>query len=399
MNPVITTLAVLFWISVGSIIYTYFGYPLLITLLARFRPPLRFNEPKDNLPMVTLLIAAYNEELAIEDKIKNSLNLDYPKDRLQILIVNDGSSDRTHDILNAYAGRGIEVFHQPQRGGKMAAINRGIAEARGDIILFSDANNTYQPDTIKKMITPFSDPEIGAVSGAKVIEKGDGSLGESEGLYWKYESYIKKQESRLGSCTSATGEILAIRKSKYVAPPQGIINDDFYTAMQVIRQGDRLVYVPEAKSSERVSLTAQDEVKRRARINAGRYQSFALIKHTLPIKNLLVMWQIFSHKFLRLMLPFLMIIVALTNIAIVLLPSPSNSFWLLGKPYGLIFLIGQGLFYGLALVGDYLPKTNRLARLLYLPTFLTNSNIASLQGFIRFLRGGQIHLWERIDRR
>lgn len=390
MSPIITTMAVLFWLSVGSILYTYFGYPLLITFLAKLRPPLRFDEPKENLPLVTLLIAAYNEELAIEEKIQNSLNLDYPKDRLQILIVNDGSSDRTRDILDAYAGRGIEVFHQPQRGGKMAAIHRGISEARGDIILFSDANNTYHPDTVKKIIAPFSDPHIGAVSGAKVIEKGDGSLGESEGLYWKYESYIKKQESRLGSCTSATGEILAIRKNKYVAPPQGIINDDFYTAMQVVRQGDRLVYAPEAKSSERVSPTAQDEVKRRSRINAGRYQSFALAKHTLPINNPLLMWQIFSHKFLRLMLPFLMITAALTNLAIVLL-SP-NSFWL-------ILLIGQAIFYALALIGDYLPKTNKLARLLYLPAFLTNSNLASLQGFVRFLRGGQLHLWERIDRR
>lgn len=390
MSPIITTLTVLFWLSVGSILYTYFGYPILITLLARLRPPLRFDEPKENLPMVTLLIAAYNEELAIEEKIQNSLNLDYPKDRLQILIVNDGSSDRTRDILDAYAGRGVEVFHQPQRGGKMAAINRGIADARGDIILFSDANNTYHPDTVKKIIAPFSDPHIGAVSGAKVIEKGDGSLGESEGLYWKYESYIKKQESRLGSCTSATGEILAIRKGKYVAPPQGIINDDFYTAMQVVRQGDRLVYAPDAKSSERVSPTPQDEIKRRSRINAGRYQSFALAKHTLPINNPLLMWQIFSHKFLRLMLPFLMIAAALTNLVIVLLAS--NNFWL-------ILLVGQAIFYGLALIGDRLPKKSKLGRLLYLPAFLTNSNMASLQGFVRFLRGGQLHLWERIDRR
>ncbi|MBI5932757.1 MAG: glycosyltransferase family 2 protein [Chloroflexi bacterium] len=392
MSPIVPSLAALFWLSVGSILYTYFGYPLLVTLLARLRPPLRFAEPKEDLPLVTLLIAAYNEELAIEEKIKNSLNLDYPKDRLQILIVNDGSSDRTRDILDEYVGRGIEAFHQPQRGGKMAAITRGVSEARGDIILFSDANNTYQANTIKQIIAPFSDPHISAVSGAKVIEKGDGGLGESEGLYWKYESFIKKQESRLGSCTSATGEILAIRKGKYVAPPQGIINDDFYIAMQVVRQGDRLVYAPEAKSSERVSPTAQDEIKRRSRINAGRYQSFALAKHTLPINNPLLMWQIFSHKFLRLMLPFLMIGAALTNLAIVLIPAASNNFWL-------ILLIGQAAFYGLALLGDRLPKKSKLGRLLYLPAFLTNSNMASLQGFIRFLRGGQLHLWERIDRR
>lgn len=398
-----TTIATLFWICVGGILYTYFGYPLLVALLARLRPapaPAPRAQSAD-LPSATLLIAAYNEEIAIEDKIQNSLAIEYPRERFQILIVTDGSSDRTPELAGRYAGRGIESTHQPERRGKMAAINRAMPQARGEIIVFSDANNFYQPDTIQKLVAPFSDPAVGAVSGAKVIQKGDGSLGESEGLYWKYESFIKKQESRLGSCTSAAGEILALRKELYTPPPDRVINDDFYLAMQVLRKGYRMVYAPEAKSSERVSLTAQDEIVRRTRINAGRYQAIALAKDFLPLNRPVLVWQIVSHKFLRPLVPFFMIAALLFNLLAVILP-PRGSFWTLGSPYGPIFLALQIAFYALALVGSRLQQhggQSKLARALYLPTFLVNSNLAAFNGFLRFARGEQGHLWERIQRR
>lgn len=393
--------AILFWISVGSILYTYFGYPLLAALLARLRPQPQYAPRASDAPSVTLLIAAYNEEIAIGEKIENSLNLDYPKDRLHILIMTDGSSDHTPEIVNGYAERGVELLHQPERRGKMAAINRALPQARGEIIVFSDANNFYQPDTIQKLVAPFSDPQVGAVSGAKVIAKGDGSLGESEGLYWKYESFIKKQESRLGSCTSAAGEILALRKNLYVPPPNHVINDDFFLAMQVLRQGWRVAYAPEAVSSERVSQTAQDEIIRRTRINAGRYQAIAMAGKFLPFNRPLLVWQVISHKFLRPLVPFFMIGAFLTNLLAVVFPSP-RGFWRLGTPYGWILFALQIAFYALAILGSRFQKRDgqsRLARLLYLPAFLTNSNLAALKGFFRFLRGGEGHLWQRIQRR
>src|ERR1044072_7753523 len=216
-------------------------------------------------PAVTLLIAAYNEEAVIEEKIKNSLTINYPKELFQVLIVTDGSADKTPEIAKRYTNYGIEILHEPERRGKMAAINRALPSARGEIAVFSDANNDYQADTILKLIQPFGNPAVGGMTAAKFIGQGDGSLGASEGLYWKYESFIKKQESQAGSCTSAAGEVLAIRKNLYVAPPDKVINDDFYIAMQIIRNGYRLVYAPDAKSIERVSPRAQDEIARRTR--------------------------------------------------------------------------------------------------------------------------------------
>jgi len=393
-------ISLLFWISLGGIFYTYFGYPVLVFLLAKMIQKPEFHQTYK--PSVTLLIAAYNEETVIEEKIKNSLTIDYPKDLLQILVVTDGSKDRTPEVAKRYAPYGIEILHEPERRGKMAAINRALPHARGEIVVFSDANNYYQPDTILKLIQPFGNTQVGGVTGAKVIGQGDGSLGASEGLYWKYESFIKKQESRAGSCTSAAGEVLAIRKNLYSPPPEHVINDDFYIAMQIIRNGYRLIYVPEAKSIERVSPSAQDEIARRTRINAGRFQAIAMAKQILPFNRPLLVWQILSHKFLRPIVPFFMIGAALFNLISVFFPPAMKGFWILSKPYSLIFLGLQFLFYTLAWVGRKAGnrgKQSKLVRLFYLPTFLTNSNYAALMGFFRFLRGNQSHMWERIQRR
>ena len=376
-------IALLFWLCVSGIIYTYAGYPLLIFVLAGFRKKSSF--PAAPLPSVTLLIAAYNEESAIETKIKNCLALDYPKDRIQILITTDGSSDNTPEIVKKYSTSGIELLHQPERRGKMAAINRAMDAVRGEIVLFSDANNNYLPDTITKMVTPFNDPKVGGVSGEKVIEKDDGNLGASEGAYWKYESFVKRQESRLGSCTSAAGEILAIRKSLYIAPPSHVINDDFYIAMQILRQGYRLLYAPNAKSIERVSPTAKD-----------------MANQILPWNHPILIWQIVSHKFLRPLVPFFMIGALLGNLLAVVFPSRVNNFLLLSYPVGIILLGTQCVFYIIAFAGMQISergKQTRLMNLFYLPTFLLNSNLAAMKGIVRFISGGQTHLWEKIQRR
>lgn len=395
-------IAFLFWGSLALIAYTYFGYPLLISLLPSRKEEVRSQTQTNPLPLITLLIAAYNEKNVIEEKIQNSLQSDYPQECLQLLVVTDGSDDGTPDAVKKFAAQGVELLHQPERRGKMAAINRAMPSVRGEIIVFSDANNLYQPDTLRKLVLPFGDPQVGAVTGAKVILKGDGDLGESEGLYWKYESYIKKQESRVGSCTSVAGEILAIRKSAYRRPPDNIINDDFFTAMQVIRQGHRLVYEPTARSSERVSPSAQDEIVRRRRINAGRYQAIALSRELLPFQQPVLIWQIYSHKFMRPLVPFFMIAALLANL-LALLPyhRPQNLFFL-PSPFKFIFLSIQFLFYLMAGAGTYIQKNqgrSKLRLLFYLPTFLTNSNLAALQGFFQYLKKQPGHLWQRIERR
>jgi len=287
----------------------------------------------------------------------------------------------------------------------MAAINRSIQQAHGEVVVFSDANNTYAPDTLRHLVAPFADPGVGAVSGAKTIQKGDGALGESEGLYWKYESFIKKQETRLGNCTGVSGEILAIRRALYAPPPERIINDDFCLAMQTIRQGYRVVYAAPARSFERVSASAKDEAIRRSRMIAGRYQAM-LAPQLLPWRNPLVIWQVVSHKFLRPLVPFAMLGALIGNLGVLLFPTRPTQpgLWALSAPFGWILLALQAIFYALAWLGGIIHRNDSLSRskigkLLYLPAFLVNSNLSAVSGLYRFLSGQQTALWQRVARR
>ncbi|MEZ4682483.1 MAG: glycosyltransferase family 2 protein [Caldilineaceae bacterium] len=378
------------------IAYSYIGYPLLIWLLARLfgngRAPEAVREAMCTLPSVTLLIAAYNEEAALAAKLENCLSLDYPRHQLQILVAADGSDDGTVAIAEAYAARGIELSYSAQRAGKMAAINRAMAGARGEIVLFSDANNLYTRETIRALVAPFAEARVGAVTGAKVIVRGDGVLGESEGLYWKYEAFIKGQESRLGNCVGVAGEIFAVRRALFHPLPGTIINDDAYMAMELLRRGHQIRYAATARSYERISLSAADEITRRTRINAGRYQALAEARGLLPWRRPLVLWQLISHKFLRLFVPLAMIGALGSNLLLVVNNS-ANERW----PAALLLL--QILFYLAAIVGNTLPLPGKLGKLLYLPTFLVNSNWAALVGLVRFVRRRQSAQWQRVPRR
>jgi biofilm PGA synthesis N-glycosyltransferase PgaC len=392
-------LGFLFWLFVLLVVYTYVGYPFLIWLFSRAT-----SRPKTELavtPYVTLLIAAFNEEKVIAQKIENSLELVYPSDRLQILVMDDGSEDHTQEIINRYADRGVDLAYNPPRRGKMAAINRAILQARGEIVLFSDASNSYAPDVISEIVAPFSDPRVGAVVGARTIEAGTGGLGESEGLYWKYESFIQKNESLFGCCTGIVGEILAIRRDLFTPPPDGVINDDFYMAMQVVKQGYRVAYAPKARSFERISLHAQDGIERRKRIIAGRYQVMMHANRLLPWNRPLVVWQIISHKFMRPLVPVFMIGALLVNLLALVFPSQRNvlPLFFLAPPHNWAMFSLQAAFYLLAVCGRAFEKRNTgWLRIFYVPTFLFNSNWAALEGLYRFIAGKQTTRWVKTAR-
>lgn len=389
----------LFWLFVLLIVYTYAGYPFLIWLFSRTAP-----HPKTDSnakPYVTLLIAAFNEERVIAQKIENSLQLIYPRDRLQILVMDDGSEDRTQEIIKSYADRGVELAYNPPRRGKMAAINRAIQQARGEIVLFSDASNSYTADVVSEIVSPFSDARVGATVGARTIEAGAGGLGESEGLYWRYEAFIQKNESLLGCCTGIVGEILAIRRDLFTPPPDGIINDDFYMAMQVVKQGYCVTYAPKARSFESISIHAQDGIERRKRIVAGRYQAILHANRLLPWNRPFVVWQIISHKFMRPLVPLFMIGALLVNLLSLAFPSQGNIFPLLYliPPYNWVMFSLQGVFYLLAVGGRVLEKRNTgWLRIFYVPTFLFNSNWAALEGLYRFVSGRQTNRWVKTAR-
>jgi len=388
---------ILFWMSVVILLYVYLGYPLLIAVLAQGRKKQVFRS--DFQPFVTLLFAAHNEEKVIVKKLANTLALKYPRERLQVIVADDGSTDGTAEIVRSYRDQGIDLVSFDERRGKLAALKDTVKDVHGEIILFSDADNLYSPDAVAETVKYFSDPTIGAVSGGRNVI-GETSLGKAEGFYWRYEEFIKRQESRLDSCVGVAGDLFAIRKKLYVPPPEGTINDDFYMALCILKQGYRVVYAPEARSYHPVAGSEQGEAERRTRMTAGRFQSIFSAGTVLPFQRPIVLWQIISHKYMRLLLPFAMISALLANILAIFSHGGVNGpAWLiLADPYNWIFLVLQGLFYMVAAMGMKFKLSGLLGKVLYIPTFLLNSNMAALRGFYRYLTSRQSVIWKKATR-
>lgn len=383
----------LFWISTIFLIYVYLGYPLLIAVLARLRRGAK--RPKAELPLISLIIAAYNEEKVLREKLANALELIYPVGKMEIIVAADGSSDGTCDIVREFAPQGVKLSFSPERRGKLAAMAHAVESAAGQVLVFSDANNFFLPCSFQYLLQPFADERVGAATGAKHVRSEGDTLSSSEGLYWKYESWIKENESRLHTCTAAAGEILAVRKTLFPHIPAGVINDDFYILLSIIRAGYRVAYVPQAESWERVSQDQQDEVKRRARITAGRFQALAHSWRWLPWNNPLAIWQLFSHKYFRLFIPFAMLLALFSNLALV---AAAQFGQLEAGAWAEWMLAAQGVFYALALLGRWMEFRGPL-KILYLPAFLVNSNLATLLGFFKHIRQDQGVSWERVNRR
>jgi cellulose synthase/poly-beta-1,6-N-acetylglucosamine synthase-like glycosyltransferase len=386
-------IGIVFWASVSLVLYVYAGYPVLVTLAALTRPAPRW--PEGPLPKVTLMIAAYNEEAVIEAKLQRVLDLDYPPDLLQVVVAADGSDDRTVAIARTFEDRGVEVLHGPERRGKMAAINRAMAAATGDIVVFSDANNTFAPDAITRLVAPYTDDRVGVTVGYKTVGGASG-LGFSEGAYWRYESHIRRMETRLGCTVGVNGEICSIRRDLFRPAPDGTINDDQWMAHMVIRSGSNVVFCPDAISYEEISATPEEETERRSRMVAGQYQVFARAHREIPWRRPLVAWMLVSHKLLRPLVPFGMIGAVVAAALAVAVGVEDGGVWALAGGWGIAAAISQAAFYGVAFAGRRLEGT--LGRIAYVPRFLVDSNLAALRGLWRHLTGSQSAIWVRADR-
>ena len=383
-------MSVVFWLSLILLFYVYIGYPLLAAGLACLKPKEKYHLAE--LPTISLIIAAYNEEAVLEKKLLNTAELNYPQDKLEVIVAADGSTDATASIAEHFSTKKVILSYAKQRAGKLAAIENAVKKAKGEIILLSDANNIYQGYTLNYLVQPFADARVGACSGAKHVQVESDSLSASEGLYWKYESWIKRSESRLNTCTAAAGEILAVRRALFPELPQGVVNDDFYILLHVLRAGYRMAYVPEAESWERVSPSAADEVRRRERITAGRFQALSYSLRWLPWKHPLAVWQIVSHKYLRLAIPFAMLLALISNIWLVFANRIAASLWIVW------LLAAQTAFYLLAALGRKV-KVKAYGKILYLPAFLVNSNLATLRGFFSHIQRKPNAAWEKVNRR
>lgn len=378
------------------VFYTYIGYGLVMWVLVkikeRVRPPARLELP-GVLPAVTLFITAYNEEDVVEEKMKNSLSLDYPKEKLKIVWVTDGSNDSTNEKLGAYPG--IGVLFQPERKGKTAAINRGMPFITTPIVVFTDANTRLNREAIKEIVKAFTDPKTGCVAGEKRIsvDEADTAASGGEGFYWRYESTLKELDSRLYSAVGAAGELFAVRADLFEEMPSDTLLDDFIVSLGIAKRGYRIAYCKDAYAMESGSLNMQEEQKRKVRIAAGGLQA---IRRLRPLLNIFrygcLSFQYISHRVLRWTItPFALFLLIPLNMILLLLET--EPAWLYQ-----LFAVGQVVFYLLALAGWVLSVRTLKNKLLFIPYYFLFMNINVFKGisYLRNFKGNAA--WEKAKR-
>ena len=378
--------------ALALLAWHYALYPALVMVLARWRPApphRRFETAQaQDWPSVTMVIAAYNEARVIEGKILNALALRYPG-RLSILIVSDGSSDETPDIVARYAGQGVVGLHAAPRRGKTAALNRAVATVTSDVLVFSDANNDFNEDAVTAMVSHLADPAIGAVCGVKQIRAArDRQSSEGDGLYWRYESAIKLAEGRIGSITNLDGEIFAMRRGLWRDIPEHLINDDAQITFDLIAQGARILYEPAARSTEYASIRIEEDFWVKVRMVAGGFQTFATHWRRLlpPRDGFALAW--LSHKALRYLAPLLMLAVL----------AGSATLAAAGVAWAQLLLGAQAVFYLTAAWGWRRIAAGPLPTPVYVPFYFTAMNLAALFGFWRFVTGRQGTNWRKAQR-
>ncbi len=307
---------VFFWVSVAAVVYVYLGYPVLLGLARRVARKPVWKAPIE--PTVTILIAAHNERERIERKLRNCIELDYPRNKLQILVSLDGPSDGTEFAVWRFAARGVQMLHSREHRGKPSALNAGIRRAAGDIVVFADVRQMFDRHAIRRLVENFADPGVGAVSGELILTGGPHSESASGvGLYWKYEKWIRSRESDVHSVAGATGAIYAIRRELYRELPDETILDDVMTPMRIVFGGKRVVFEPLAKAYDAVSCCPRAEFGRKVRTLTGNYQLVALMPELLiPFRNP-VFWQFCSHKLGRLVVPHLLIGILVSNVFLI----------------------------------------------------------------------------------
>jgi len=387
----------IFWLSVFVVFYTFMGYGILLYFIIKVKriikgKPAIIATINDLLPNCTLVVAAYNEEFLIEEKIKNCLALKYPPGKLKLVFVTDGSTDKTHEIVSRYPQ--VQLLHQPGRSGKIAAVHRAMTFINTDAVVFTDANTFLNPEAIITICRHYADETVGAVAGEKRVqidENADASAA-GEGFYWKYESALKKWDSELYSVVGAAGELFSVRRELYQDVPPDTVLDDFMISMLIATKGYRIIYEPNAYASETASENVSEELKRKIRIAAGGIQSILRLKSLFnPFKYPILSFQYVSHRVLRwTVTPFLLIAVFVLNILLALRT---------GELFYQAFMAAQVLFYVLALTGMIMEKRHIRIKALFIPYYFCVMNYAVLMGIIRYFTTKQSAIWEKAVRK
>ncbi|MDR0969318.1 MAG: glycosyltransferase family 2 protein [Lentimicrobiaceae bacterium] len=394
-----TALKIIFWILLFFVFYSYIGYGILlffIVRIKRFFPKKKKVENTDYEPEVTLFVAAYNEKDYVDAKVQNSFELDYPREKVKQVWITDGSNDGTPDLLRKYADQGVEVYHEDARGGKIGAMNRGMQFVKTPIVIFSDGNTMLGKESVRRIVNMFSNPKVGCVSGEKrIFNKEKDSAAGTEGIYWKYESTLKKWDAELYSVVGAAGELFAVRTELFEKVEKDTLLDDFIISLRIAMKGYTIQYDPEAYAIESSSANVKEELKRKIRIAAGGIQSIVRLSPLLNIfKYGTLSFQYISHRVLRwtlapLSLPTLFFI----NLAIAIMSGMTNF----NDLYVWLFY-AQVVFYAMALLGWYFENKEIKIKLLFIPYYFFIMNYAVIMGMKRYFKGNQSVNWERAKR-
>ena len=377
-----------FWISACAVVYTYVGYPAVLWLLTSRRggprPPAL---PGDHaLPSISVLIVAHNEEHIIRERVENLLALDYPREKVELAVASDGSRDRTADIVAEYANRSVRLFRYEKNAGKAAALDATVPQLRGDIAVLSDANTMMEPPALRQLARWFSDRSVGVVCGKLILTDPATGL-NVDSLYWRYETFLKRAEAKLGALLGANGAIYAIRRELFPGIDATTIVDDFVIPLVArIRSGCRIIYDETAVALEETPPDLGMEFRRRARIGAGDFQSLALVWPLLNPGNGWITFTFVSHKLLRWLCPFFLLAIAGATLV------------LADRGVYVIALLMQVLLYGLALLGRFLSNRSNAGRVMRLATMFATMNAALLVGFFRWATTRQQGAWERTAR-
>ncbi len=389
---------IFFWTALFIILYSYLGYGILLFVIIRIRRLFslgnQFQGNKNYEPEVTLFVAAYNEKDYLEEKVNNSRSLNYPKEKVTQLWVTDGSDDGTPELLKKYED--VTVLHEPARNGKIAAMNRGMQQVKTPIVIFSDGNTSLGKESIQEIVKLFRDPKVGCVSGEKRIysKTTDSAAGAGEGMYWKYESQLKKWDAELYSVVGAAGELFAIRTELWQEVERDTLLDDFMISLRTAMKGYTIQYNPEAYAIENASANVKEELKRKIRISAGGIQS---VVRLAPLLNVFrygtLSFQYISHRVLRWTLtPLLLLLIIPANLVLAI----NEGLWSF-EIFSLLFW-GQILFYVAALLGWFLENRQIRLKVLFIPYYFFIMNLSVFLGFIRYTRGSQSVNWERAKR-
>jgi cellulose synthase/poly-beta-1,6-N-acetylglucosamine synthase-like glycosyltransferase len=377
-------MVVVFWLLAAVIVYIYAGYPLLLGLLSAIgvRRPVKKSDAE---PPVTLIISAFNEAEVIAEKIRNSLAIHYPRERLEVIVVSDASDDGTDAIVEQFAGDGVRLLRMNDRGGKTLGLNAAVRAARGEILVFSDANAMYEREALRVMVRNFSDPDVGAVVGESTYADAQGGAQQNESLYWKYETGIKRLETQIGSTVGGDGAIYAIRRALYRDMRADALSD-FVNPMQIVMGGHRCIYEPEARSIEDAAEGFDKEFRRKVRIVNRAWRALWSVKPLLnPLRYGLFSLQIVSHKLLRWLAPAFLAAFFIVSAAL--------------APRALLYQVAfglQALFYLCAALGHLLRGRASLPRIVSIPYYFCLVNLASALGIIDAYRGKTYATWATV---